>query len=92
MVMDALGDGRERRQVALVPKTRFVGRRQVRGWMDFRFLGRDDRPATFCFHAAQVGLCVGITVPHSGTVRDLVEAVTRGDRADLDGFEENIEA
>lgn len=92
MGVDALRNGVERRQVAVVPESSFVGRCQVRCRMNLRFLGGDDGPTAFRLHAAQMGFRIGVAVAHAGTVGHLIETVACRDGANLDGLEENIEA
>jgi hypothetical protein len=59
--------------------------------MDFDFLGTDDGPPPFGLHAAHGGVAPGSRVSHSVAVRDLEKPVLGGDRAEFDGFEQNVE-
>ena len=59
--------------------------------MDLDFLGADHAPASFCFDAAHGGMSAWHTVAESVAVRDLVEAIRRGDGSDMEGLEEEGE-
>ncbi len=87
MGVDTFRNGGKGREIAVVPKTGFVGWRQVRCRVDFRLLGGNDGPTAFSLHAAQMGFRIGIAVAHAGTVGHLIETVARRHGADLDGFE-----
>ncbi|MEI2807145.1 MAG: hypothetical protein V9G18_14785 [Albidovulum sp.] len=78
--------------VAVVPE-RGIGRvGVVRAGMDRAVFGIHHAPAALGLDPSHGGERVGVEVAHAGAVRHLVEAVGRGDRADPDRLEEDVEA
>ena len=82
-LVDLVRDACQRGQVLVVPESQFDERADVRGRVDLDLFGADHGPAALGLDLAHVGLAGRIAVTHAVAVRHLVEAVARGDRADL---------
>ena len=85
-----LAHQRQRGNVAIVPEPRFDVRREVAGRMNLALFGAYDGPAALGFRSAHRCVCFRHGVTHAVAVRDLEEAVLRGDRTDTDGLEQDV--
>src|SRR6476646_6558285 len=81
-----------RRYVAIIPEPAFVKWLAIGGRVNFRFLGRDHRPAALRFDPAQPRQRLRLRPADASTVRHLVETVPRGDRPDPYRLEQNVVA
>ena len=79
-------------QVLVVPDAHLDERRDLRGVVDLGLLGADHRPAALGLDPPHLGQGGEVPVSHAVAVRDLVEAVARGHRADLHRLEQDVEA
>ena len=90
--MHALAHQRERWDIGVIPEARLHVRREVAARMDLALLGGDDGPAAFGLRLAHRCVRRGHLVPHAVAVRDLEEAVARGDGPDPHRFEKDVVA
>ena len=81
---------RQHRDIAVVPQPQLDERGDVRGMVKLDLLGAHHRPAALRLHPAHPRERGGIAVAHAVAVRDLVEAVLRGHRADGDRLEQDV--
>src|SRR5690606_26722392 len=90
LLMHSLRELDETRNVLVVPQPALIGRRYVGSGMDFGFLCGNDTPTAFRLHTPHMSISVGIAMTHAAAMRHLIKTVRRGDRTDLDGFEEYV--
>ena len=83
---------RKHRDVAVVPQPQLDERGDVRGMVKLYLLGAHNRPATLRLHPPHPRERGRVAVAHAVAVRDLVEAVLRGHRADGDRLEKDVVA
>ena len=88
--VDLLRHAGEERNVTVVPQAALDDRAVLRAVVDLHLLRADNRPAALGLDAAHLSHAGGIGVTHAVAMRDLVEAVLRGQWADLHRLEENI--
>ena len=91
-LVDPVRDPREHRQVTVVPDAKLDEGGDVGGVVDLDLLGAHHRPAALRLDPPHPGERGRVPVPHAVAVRDLVEAVLRGHRADRDRLEEHVVA
>ena len=78
--------------VVLVPQLGLGVGRSLGMGMERALVGADDGPSALGLHAPHGGFRARQQVTHAAAVRHLEEAVARRYRADLHGFEEDIES
>ena len=91
-VVNLVRDARDRREILVVPESEFDEGPDVRRRVDLDLFGADHSPAALGLDLTHVRLARRIAVSHAVAVRHLIETVSRGDRADLHGFEEDVVA
>src|SRR6185295_7405415 len=92
ILMHAFVHAGEDRDVAVVPQAALDQRRHVAGRVDVGLFGADHRPASLRLHAAHGGHGAREAHAHAVAMRDLEETVLGRDRAEADGFEQDIVA
>jgi hypothetical protein len=90
MRVDRLGYQPIGRDITVVPQARGGIWKTVRRWVDRAEFGADDSPSPLGFGAAQRGQHARPEPAIPGTMGNLVKAILRSDRPDLDRFEQNI--
>ena len=88
--VDPVRHPRKHRDVAVVPEPQLDERGDVRRMVKLDLLGAHHRPAALRLHSAHPGERGRVAVAHAVAVRDLVEAVLRGHRTDVDRLEEDV--
>ena len=83
---------RERRDILVFPQPQLDERRDFRGVVHLGLFGKDDAPAAFRFRAPHLGRCRRVAIATAIAMRNLIETVLRGDRADLHRLEQNVVA
>src|SRR6185312_4793281 len=90
MCMYGVAHQRQRGNVIIVPKPRFHVRRDVAAEVHFADLGEYDAPSSLGLDGAHRRHPGWVSMSHPVAMRDLIEAVSRGDRADADRLEEDV--
>ena len=92
VLVNPVGGHRERWDVDVVPDPLLDERRDLRAVVDLGLLGAHHRPTAFGFRRPHLGVRRHVAIAHAAALGDLEEAVLGDDRADRDGFEEDVEA